>query len=117
MEEILVNLPIEEILSYIYKELLDDDTTSAENVAGLLSDGKLGNNDLEQIFIYEPYDPSDGTQVQTVFQELSSRLALIDRRLDCTNELLAQGFGFIGAFCVCIVSMKFFGWLYNVLGV
>lgn len=117
MEEIVVNMTVEEILKLIYEALADDNTTGSEELAGLLTDNTLGNNDLEKIFIYEPYDPTDDTQVQTVFQEISSRLSLIDRRLDCTNEILTSGFGFIGAFCCCLVSMKFFGWLYNVLGV
>lgn len=117
MEEIIVNMTVEEILKLIYDTLQDDNTANSEELAELLSDGKLGNNDLEKIFIYKPYDPSDETQVQTVFQEISSRLSLIDRRLDCTNEILTSGFGFIGAFCCCLIAMKFFGWLYNVLGV
>lgn len=117
MGEIVAGMTVEEILKLIYEALADDNTTSSEGLAELLTDGELGNNDLEKIFIYSPYDPNDPTQVQTVFQEISSRLSLIDRRLDCTNEILTSGFSFIGAFCCCLVSMKFFGWLYNVLGV
>ncbi len=117
MGEIVAGMTVEEILKLIYEALADDNTTSSEGLAGLLTDGELGNNDLEKIFIYSPYDPNDPIQVQTVFQEISSRLSLIDRRLDCTNEILTSGFSFIGAFCCCLVSMKFFGWLYNVLGV
>lgn len=116
MEELIVNMTAEEILRLIYEALQDDNTANAEELAELLTDGNVGNTDIEKIFIYEPYDPGK-SQYQTVYQELSSRLALIDRRLDCTNEILTSGFGFIGAFCCCLISFKFFGWIYNILGV
>ncbi len=86
-----------------------DDT--AEMVAAIttLTDGELGNNDLETILMYDDEN--------SVYTEISSKLDVIDTRLDWTNKLLSEGFSFVCTFAVLLVAGKFFNWLFRVVGV
>lgn len=86
------------------KELIGEDDPMAT-----LTDGILGNNDLEKMLMYD--------KDNTALSEMSSRLEVIDKRLDCTNQLLSHGFGFICTFVFVACAFKFLNWIYSVLGV
>lgn len=86
-----------------------NDTGALVEVLETLTDGELGNNDLETILMYDDEN--------SVYNELSSRLEVIDTRLDWTNQLLAEGFGFVWTGIVLYFSIRFFAWLGRVAGV
>lgn len=117
MEEV-IELTVNELLELILQSLEDD---GLEDFAASISDGVLGNNDLERIFMYSPelqYNEITGKYENvTVFQELSARLSLLDSRIDTTNQLISTGFSFVCTGLICAFTVKLFSWFYNVLGV
>lgn len=103
MEEVATIAEIIGILNELKGILGKDDPLAT------LTDGKLGNNDLEQMLMYD--------KENTALAEMSARLEVIDNRLDCTNQLLSHGFGFICTFVFVACAFKFLNWIYSVLGV
>lgn len=103
MEEVATIAEVIGILNEIKGILGKDDPLST------LTDGKLGDNDLEQMLMYD--------KEHTSLAEISSRLEVIDKRLDFTNQLIIQGFGFVGTFAFVLLSVKIFAWLFKVAGV
>lgn len=105
----LTSLTLEEVIRIAVDVFLDDDDTALETFVETFTDGDYGNNDLERIFMYDDN--------YTVFEEISSRLEVIDTRLDYTNRLLSDGFGFVVTFCLVYISGKFIKWIFSALGV
>lgn len=105
----LTVMTIEELIRYAVQLFIDNDDTALDTFVETFTDGNYGNNDLERIFMYD--------ENYTVFEEISSRLEVIDTRLDYTNRLLCDGFGFVQTFALVLISGKFFKWLFGFLGV
>ncbi len=61
--------------------------------------------DIKDIFMYN--------EEYTVFEEMSSRLELIDARLDTEFTVLNEFYGFCGCTLLTVISLKFFSWLTN----
>lgn len=81
-----------------------------------LSDGEQGNNDIENLLV-EIKDSLMYNEDYTAMQEISSRLELIDTRLDKEFEVINTGLGFIIISLITILSWKFFGWLIRLVSV
>ena len=75
-----------------------------------LSDGEQGNNDIE-ILLTEIKDSLMYNEDYTALSEISSRLEVIDTRLDTEFEVINNGMGLIIVSLITILSWKFFGWL------
>ena len=74
-----------------------------------LSDGEQGNNDIEKLLMYD--------DEHSALSEISSRLELIDTRLDKEFEVINNGLGFIASSLIALLSWKFFSWLMRLISV
>lgn len=81
-----------------------------------LSDGEQGNNDIESLLV-EIKDSLIYNEDYTAMQEISSRLELIDTRLDKEFEVLNGGISLIIVSLITIISWKFFGWIFRLCSV
>lgn len=81
-----------------------------------LSDGEQGNNDIESLLV-EIKDSLRYDEDYTALQEISSRLELIDTRLDKEFEVINSSLGFICTGIVTIVLWKFFSWIMRLFSV
>lgn len=81
-----------------------------------LSDGEQGNNDIETLLV-EIKDTLMYDDEYTALSEISSRLELIDTRLDKEFEVINLGFSFIITSIVALLSWKFFGWIIRLVSV
>lgn len=104
MEDVALIAELISLITEIKDIIGDDDDPFAS-----LTDGELGNNDLERVLMYDDDN--------TALSEISSRLEVIDKRLDCTNQLITEGFGFVCTFSLVILSVKIFAWLFKAAGV
>lgn len=94
-------------------ELLPQEVT---DLFASLSDGEQGNNDIENILV-EIKDSLMYDENYTALSEISSRLELIDTRLDTEFEVINNGMGLIIVSLITILSWKFFGWLFRLVSV
>lgn len=81
-----------------------------------LSDGEQGNNDIESLLV-EIKDSLMYSKDYTAMQEISSRLELIDTRLDKEFEVINTSLGLIVSSMVAILSWKFFSWIMRLISV
>ena len=107
------------------KEVLDvvndntDDGFFPVEVADVLmtlSDGESGNNDVE-ILLQDIKESLMYDEENTALYEISSRLELIDARLDTEFQLANNFFGFVASALLAILSCKFFSWVANLCSV
>lgn len=114
MEVIETVITISEIADLL-KSIFDSDGDGElipQEVSDLLkslSDGEHGNNDLEKLLMYD--------DEHSALSEISSRLELIDTRLDTEFEVINNGMGLIIVSLITILSWKFFGWLIRLISV
>ena len=76
------------------------------------SDGEHGNNDIENLMI-DIKNSLMYDEENTAIYELSSRLEVIDTRLDTEFEVLNFGISVIGSILFLIASMKFLSWVFR----
>ncbi len=79
-------------------------------------DSEQGNNDIE-ILLTDIKDSLMYNEDYTALQEISSRLELIDTRLDTEFIVINNGLGLIIASLIAILSWKFFSWLMRIVSV
>lgn len=79
-------------------------------------DSEQGNNDIE-ILLTDIKDSLMYNEDYTALQEISSRLELIDTRLDTEFTVINNGLGLIIASLISILSWKFFSWLMRIVSV
>ena len=77
-----------------------------------LSDGETGNNDVE-ILLQDIQESLMYDDENTALYEISSRLELIDARLDTEFNALNEGVSFICTALLVMVVCKFFSWIMN----
>ena len=94
-------------------ELLPQEVT---DLLTSFSDGEQGNNDIEDILI-KIKDTLMYDDDYTALSEISSRLELIDTRLDKEFEVINNGLGFIVIALTSILSWKFFSWIMRLFSV
>lgn len=95
------------------KMLVDqkDDLSELVDLLDDNSDGEI-NTDSEKL-LSEINDSLHFNEDYTALQELSSRLEVIDTRLDLEFECLNFGIGVIGSVLLAYTSMKFLSWLFR----
>lgn len=95
------------------KTLVDskDDLSDLVNLLDDNSDGQI-NTDTEKL-LSEIKNSLQYNEDYTALQELSSRLELIDTRLDLEFECLNYGIGVIGSVLLAYTSMKFLSWIFR----
>ncbi len=107
------------------KEVLDvvndntDDGFFPVEVADVLmtlSDGESGNNDVE-ILLQDIKESLMYDEENTALYEISSRLELIDTRINTEFQLANSFFGFVASALLAILSCKFFSWVANLCSV
>lgn len=115
MEEVITILEVYNAVQEV-KELICSDT-DLSTVIDLLDnsiDGEI-NTDEEKLLV-EIRDSLTYSKDVTALSEISSRLELIDTRLDTEFEVLNYGIGVIGSVLLAYTSMKFLSWIYRFVG-
>lgn len=103
----------------VYNLLLDvqnlvnskDDLSQLVDLLDDNSDGQI-NTDSEKL-LSDIKNSLQYNEDYTALQELSSRLELIDTRLDLEFECLNFGIGVIGSVLLSYTSMKFLSWIFR----
>lgn len=115
MEEVITLLEVYNAVQDV-KELIGSDT-DLSTVIDLLDnsiDGEI-NTDEEKL-LAEIRDNLMYSEDVTALSEISSRLELIDTRLDTEFEVLNYGIGVIGSVLLAWSSLKFLCWIYRFVG-
>lgn len=115
MEEVITILEVYNAVQEV-KELVVSDT-DLSTVIDLLDnsiDGEI-NTDEEKLLV-EIRDSLTYSEDVTALSEISSRLELIDTRLDTEFEVLNYGIGVIGSVLLAYTAMKFLSWVYRFVG-
>lgn len=88
-----------------FSELVDllDDNIDGENT----TDTEILLEDIKNSLQYD--------EDNTALQELSSRMELIDARLDAEFEVLNFGIGVIGSVLLAYTSGKFLSWIFRIV--
>ena len=113
METAVTVAEVYQLVSSVYDIVADkaDEQVMIDFVTSL-SDGEKGNNDLELI-LTDIRDSLQYNEDYTALQELSSRMELIDTRLDLEFECLNFGIGVIDSVLLAYASMKFLSWIFR----
>lgn len=113
MEETAITLLEVYNLVQDVKTLVDqkDDLSQLVDLLEDNSDGQI-NTDTEKL-LSEIKNSLQYNEDYTALQELSSRLELIDTRLDLEFECLNYGIGVIGSVLLAYSSMKFLSWIFR----
>ncbi len=88
----------------------------AIDVLVTLGNGQAGDNDIE-ILLNDIKTSLMYDEKNTALYEISSRLEVIDTRLDKEFEVLNRCFGVVIVGLITIVSWKFFGWIMRLVSV
>lgn len=118
VEEVVTILEVYNLCNEI-KEFVSDDVDLPVDVIEVLKtfgDGENGNNDIEKTLV-DIRDSLMYDNENTSLSEISSRLEVIDTRLDLEFECLNYGIGVIGSVLLAYTSMKFLSWIYRFLAV
>lgn len=116
LETAVTIVEVYQILTQI-QELLSDDTELPAEVVDVLKtfgDGENGNNDIEKTLV-DIRDSLMYDEENTAIYELSSRLEVIDTRLDREFECINFGLGLISSTLLVMVAWRFLSWLYRIL--
>lgn len=80
------------------------------------TDDEQGNNDIENILV-DIKNSLMYDEENTSISEISSRLEVIDTRLDKEFQTINYGLSFICTSLIAILSWKFFGWIMRLASV
>lgn len=97
-------------------DYVSDDIDLPQNVIDVLltfGDDETGNNDIEQTLV-EIKNSLQYDEEYTALEEISSRLEVIDTRLDLEFEVLNFGISVIGTVALAYASGKFLSWLVHI---
>lgn len=112
MEEVITILEVYNAVQEV-KELVgaDDDLSQLVDILDNSLDGEM-NTDTE-ILLSDIKNSLQFNEDVTALGEISSRLELIDTRLDLEFEALNFGIGVIGSVLLAYTSMKFLSWIFR----
>ena len=113
MEEVITILEVYNAVQEV-KELVGSDDTSLSTIVDLLdntTDGEI-NTDEERL-LSEIKETLMFNEDTTAIAEISSRLELMDKRLDTEFTVLNYGIGVIGSVLLAYTSMKFMSWVFR----
>lgn len=116
MEEVVTILEVYNLCNEI-KDFVSDDVdlpTEVIEVLKTFGDGENGNNDIEKTLV-DIRDSLMYDEENTAIYELSSRLEVIDTRLDREFECINFGLGLISSTLLVMVAWRFLSWLYRIL--
>ena len=118
VETVITITEIADLLSKIFDSDGDGQIIPPELVEVLNSfdNGEVGDNDIE-ILLDDIKSSLTYNEDYTALQEISSRLELIDTRLDTEFIVINNGLGLIIASLIAILSWKFFSWLMRIVSV
>lgn len=104
-------------------DVIDENTQDTEvipqevvDVLQSFGDSEQGNNDIEAL-LSDIKSSLMYDEDNTALYELSSRLEVIDTRLDLEFEVLNFGISVIGSVLLATVSIKFLSWIYRFISV
>lgn len=113
MEEVITLLEVYNAVQEVKSLVGGDDISRLVDILDDNIDGEV-NTDSELI-LEEIKNSLQYNEDYTALQELSSRLELIDTRLDLEFECLNFGIGVIGSCLLAYVSGKFLSWIFRYL--
>lgn len=113
METAITIAEVYDLVSNVYDIVSSEvDNQVVVDFVKTLTDSEKGNNDLELI-LTDIRDSLQYNEDYTALQEISSRMELIDTRLDLEFECLNFGIGVIGSVLLAYASMKFLSWIFR----
>lgn len=112
MEEVVTLLEVYNAVNEV-KELVGSETdlSTILDIIDNSIDGEI-NTDEERL-LSEIRDSLMYDENATALSEISSRLELIDARLDTEFQVLNYGIGVIGSVLLAFTSMKFLSWIFR----
>ena len=113
MEEIITLLEVYNAVQEVKSLVADDDFSVLVDILDDNLDGEI-NTDTE-IILEDIKNSLQYDEDNTAFQELSSRMELIDARLDAEFEVLNFGIGVIGSVLLAYTSGKFLSWIFRIV--
>lgn len=118
VETVITITEIADLLSKIFDSDGDGQIIPPEfaEVLNSFDNGEVGDNDIE-ILLDDIKSSLTYNEDYTALQEISSRLELIDTRLDTEFIVINNGLGLIIASLIAILSWKFFSWLMRIVSV
>lgn len=118
VETVITITEIADLLSKIFDSDGDGQIIPPElaEVLNSFDNGEVGDNDIE-ILLDDIKSSLTYNEDYTALQEISSRLELIDTRLDTEFTVINNGLGLIIASLISILSWKFFSWLMRIVSV
>lgn len=118
VETVITITEIADLLSKIFDSDGDGQIIPPElaEVLNSFDNGEVGDNDIE-ILLDDIKSSLTYNEDYTALQEISSRLELIDTRLDTEFIVINNGLGLIIASLIVILSWKFFSWLMRIVSV
>lgn len=118
METVITIAEIAELLNNLFDSDGDGQIIPQEAVDVLESFGnsKAGDNDIE-ILLNDIKTSLMYDEENTALYEISSRLEVIDTRLDKGFEMISGAFSIVSTALVTLLCWKFFGWLMRLVSV
>ncbi len=118
VETVITITEIADLLNKIFDSDGDGQIIPPElaEVLNSFDNGEVGDNDIE-ILLDDIKSSLTYNEDYTALQEISSRLELIDTRLDTEFIVINNGLGLIIASLIAILSWKFFSWLMRIVSV
>lgn len=118
VETVITISEIADLLSSIFDNDGDGQVIPPElvDVLDSFNNGETGDNDIEAL-LSDIKASLTYNEDYTALQEISSRLELIDKRIDEEAKTLNTSLSFVCAGIVTIVGWKFFSWLLRLVSV
>lgn len=118
VETVITIAELAELLKNIFDSDGDGEIISQEliDVIDSFGNGEAGDNDIETLLV-DIKSSLTYDEDYTALQEISSRLELIDTRLDTEFTVINEGLGLISACFITFLGWKFFAWLMRLFSV
>ena len=112
IETVITITEIADLLKSIFDSDGDGEVISQEliDVIDSFGNGEAGDNDIETLLV-DIKSSLTYNEDYTALQEISSRLELMDTRLDTEFTVLNSSIGFIATGIITIFVWKFFSWI------
>lgn len=118
VETVITIAEIADLLNGIFDKDGDGQIIPQEltDILKSFNNGETGDNDIEML-LADIKSSLTYNEDYTALEEISSRLELIDTRLDTEFIVINEGLGFISACFITFLGWKFFSWLMRLVSV
>lgn len=118
VETVITIAEIADLLSSVFDSDGDGQIIPQEftDILKSFDNGEIGDNDIEAL-LTDIKASLTYNEDYTALEEISSRLELIDTRLDTEFIVINEGLGLISACFITSLGWKFFSWLMRLVSV